>query len=117
VRRQRPGTDAVYESIAMHGIVFSRKRSERRLATVITATFLLWALGGCAGDQVKDLGGGQHSVSACSESGLTNPQVKAVRAADNYCGKFDQVSVVERFEPDTCPKPATSAMAVVFTCR
>jgi hypothetical protein len=104
----------VYESVDLYGI---RTHPERLVAAIITGAFLLCALAGCAGDQVKDLGGGKHSVSACSESGLTNPQVKAVRAADNYCGKFDQVSVVERFEPDTCPKPASSAMAVVFTCR
>lgn len=101
----------------MHETVCSCNWPGGLVAAIVTAAFLLWAFAGCAGDQVKDLGSGKHSVSACSESGLTNPQVKAVRAADNYCGKFDQVSVVERFEPDTCPKPATSAMAVVFTCR
>jgi hypothetical protein len=101
----------------MQGIVYSRLRAGWLAVAIATGAFLPGALAGCAGDQVKDLGGGKHSVSACSESGLTNPQVQAVRAADNYCGKFDQVSVVERFEPDACPKPATSAMAVVFSCR
>jgi hypothetical protein len=86
-------------------------------AAIVSTGLLLVVLAGCSGDQVRDLGGGKHSVSACSDSGLTNPQVNAVRAADHYCGKFDQVSVVERFEPDTCPTPATSAMAVVFSCR
>ncbi|HYC09238.1 MAG TPA: hypothetical protein VEC10_06330 [Steroidobacteraceae bacterium] len=89
----------------------------RLIASMVCTCLVLGALAGCAGDQVKDLGAGKHSVSACSDSGLTNPQVNAVRAADHYCGKFDQVSVVERFEPDTCPTPATSAMAVVFSCR
>jgi len=84
---------------------------------VIGAGLPLSMLTGCAGTKVKDLGDGQHSVSACSDSGLTNPQVTAVRAADNYCGKFGQVSVVERFEPDRCPTAATSATALVFTCR
>jgi len=101
----------------MYQAVSSRNSPGRFVMSLISMALLLWMLAGCAGDQVKDLGDGKHSVSACSESGLTNPQVNAVRAADHYCGKFDQVSVVERFEPDTCPTPATSAMAVVFTCR
>jgi hypothetical protein len=97
--------------------VYRRSTPARLIASTVSIGLLLGALAGCAGEQVRDLGGGKHSVSACSDSGLTNPQVNAVRAADHYCGKFDQVSVVERFEPDTCPTPATSAMAVVFTCR
>ncbi|HTT36330.1 MAG TPA: hypothetical protein VLV29_08660 [Steroidobacteraceae bacterium] len=101
----------------MHEDVCRRSPANRLIAAVVSTGLLLGALAGCAGGQVKDLGGGKHSVSACSDSGLTNPQVNAVRAADHYCGKFDQVSVVERFEPDTCPTPATSAMAVVFSCR
>jgi hypothetical protein len=118
VPSRRPGTSPPYiEANTMYQSEFSRAR-RRPFAVAIGGTaLLLWTLAGCAGGQVKDLGGGQHSVSACSESGLTNPQVNAVRAADQYCGKFDQMSVVERFEPDTCPKPATSALAVVFTCR
>jgi len=100
----------------MYEDVCRRSPATRLIAGIVSTGLLLGAVG-CAGDPVKDLGGGKHSVSACSDSGLTNPQVNAVRAADHYCGKFDQVSVVERFEPDTCPTPATSAMAVVFRCR
>jgi len=83
----------------------------------IAAAFLLATLAGCAGSPVKDLGGGKHSVSACSDSGLTNPQVNAVRAADDYCGKFNEVSVVDRFEPEACAKGSTAATAVIFSCR
>jgi hypothetical protein len=107
----------------MHAINSACEASNRRppgwLMTIALSggALVLSTLAGCAGSQVKDLGGGQHSISACSDSGLTNPQVKAVRAADNYCGKFDQVSVVDRFEPETCPKGATAATAVVFSCR
>ena len=101
----------------MYEDVRRRSPAAALTAAIVSTGLLLAALAGCAGDQVRDLGGGKHSVSACSDSGLTNPQVNAVRAADHYCGKFDQVSVVERFEPDTCQTPATSAMAVVFSCR
>ena len=110
----------MFESNAMYQGVCRRSPATRWIAGIVSTALLLGLLGalaGCAGDQVKDLGGGKHSVSACSDSGLTNPQVNAVRAADHYCGRFDQAPVVERFEPDTCPTPATSAMAVVFSCR
>lgn len=78
---------------------------------------VLLLLAGCAGEQTEDLGGGKYTVSACSDAGLTNPQVGAVRAADRYCGKFGEAAVVERFDEQSCGKPATAATAVVFSCR
>jgi hypothetical protein len=88
-----------------------------RWIAVIGAELVVLALAGCAGDQIKELGGGRHSVSACSDSGLTNPQVKAVQAADKYCGKFGQMAVVQKFDADSCAKAATTAVTAEFTCR
>jgi len=80
------------------------------------AAFALLTLAGCAASQVKDLGDGKRSISACSDAGLTNPQVKAVQAADGYCGHFGQVAVVDRFDEGSCGKQSTSA-TLIFTCR
>jgi hypothetical protein len=89
-----------------------------RWFAILAAELALLALAGCARDRVKDLGGGRHSITACSEAGLTNPQVQVVRAADNYCGKYGQAAVVQRFEPESCPSAAASAaIAAEFICR
>ena len=78
---------------------------------------LLLMLAGCGSEPVKDLGGGHHSVSACSDAGVTNPQVRAVAAADRYCHKFGEAAVVDRFDEEVCSRPSTTATAAVFTCR
>jgi hypothetical protein len=85
---------------------------------ILAAQLALLTLAGCAREQVRDLGGGRHSITACSDAGLTNPQVQAVHAADHYCGKYGQAAVVQRFEPESCPGAAASAaIAAEFTCR
>jgi hypothetical protein len=89
-----------------------------RWFVILAAELALLTLTGCAREQVRDLGGGRHSVTACSEAGLTNPQVQAVHAADHYCGKYGQAAVVQRFEPESCPSAAASAaIAAEFICR
>jgi len=88
-----------------------------RCVAIIAAEFALLTLAGCAGDPVKDLGGGRHSIIACSDLGVTNPQVKAVRGAQKYCERYGQMAVVQEFDSDSCPKEGTTAVAAEFTCR
>ncbi len=78
---------------------------------------LLLILGGCAGERVKDLGDGMHSVTACSDDRITNSQVAATRAADNYCEKTGREAVVDTFDDQACPKADMSTTRVVFACR
>jgi hypothetical protein len=83
----------------------------------LIAVGVLLVLAGCGGDRVKDLGGGRHSVTACSEADLTNPQVKASQAADRFCRKSGQSAVVEKLDEVNCPTAAAAATTVVFACR
>jgi hypothetical protein len=78
---------------------------------------LILVLTGCAGERVKDLGEGRHSLTVCSEDGITNSQVAANRAADNYCAKSALEAVVESFDEQECPNSRASATRVVFICR
>lgn len=78
---------------------------------------VLLTLAGCASDHVKDLGGGQHSITVCSDADLTNPQVKAAHAADKFCRKSGEAAVVDRLDDGSCAKGATAATTVVFACR
>jgi hypothetical protein len=78
---------------------------------------LLLMLGGCAGERVKGLGDGMHSVTACSDDHITNSQVAAIRAANQYCERTGQEAVVETFDDQTCPKTDMSTTRVVFACR
>ena len=78
---------------------------------------LLLILGGCAGERVKDLGDGMHSVTACSDDHITNSQVAATRAADSYCEKSGKEAVVDTFDDQACPKANMSTTRVVFACR
>ena len=78
---------------------------------------LLLALTGCAGEHVKNLGAGMHSVSACSDDRITNSQVVATRAANRYCEKSGQEAVVTNFDNETCPESEASTTRVVFACR
>jgi len=89
----------------------------KRLDPRLIGAAVLLALAGCAGDRVKDLGGGRHSVTVCSEADLTNPQVKAAQAADKFCRKSSQTAVVEKLDDVTCPTAAAAAITVVFACR
>jgi hypothetical protein len=73
---------------------------------------------GCSHDQVRDLGGGTHSITACSEAGITNPQVLALRSADKYCAKFGQAAAVQGFNSTVCPSSTlSSAISAEFTCK
>ena len=73
---------------------------------------------GCAHDQVRDLGGGTHSITACSDAGVTNPQVMAVRAADKYCARFGQSAAVQKLDSKACPNSTmSSAISAEFTCK
>lgn len=78
---------------------------------------LLLLLSGCAGERVKDLGEGMHSVSACSDDGLINPQVAAAQAADRFCEKDGREAVVDTFETQACPRSDVATTRVVFACR
>jgi hypothetical protein len=78
---------------------------------------VLLVLAGCGGERVKDLGGGRHSVTVCSEANLTNPQVKASQVADKFCLKSGESAVVEKLDEVTCPTAAAAATTVVFACR
>ena len=88
-----------------------------RSFAILAAALAFLMLAGCAREQVRDLGGGRLSVTACSEAGLTNPQVQAIHAADSYCSKYGQAAVVQRFEPQSCPRTSAAAIAAEFTCR
>jgi Tfp pilus assembly protein PilP len=79
--------------------------------------FVLLILGGCAGERVKDLGGGIHSVTACSDDRISNSQVAATRAANNYCAKSGMEAVVDTFTEQDCPKSEIPTTQVVFACR
>jgi Tfp pilus assembly protein PilP len=73
--------------------------------------------GGCAGERVKDLGDGMHSVTACSDDHITNSQVAATQAANKYCEKTEKEAVVDTFDDQACPKSDMSTTRVVFACR
>jgi Tfp pilus assembly protein PilP len=77
----------------------------------------LLTLAGCAGERVKDLGDGMHSVTACAEDRITNSQVLATRAANQYCEKTGREAVVDTFDDQACPKSEMSTTRVVFACR
>jgi hypothetical protein len=77
----------------------------------------LMMLAACSGERVKNLGDGLHSINACSDDALINPQVTATKAADKYCEKSGQEAVVSTFDTQACPKSDTSATRVVFACR
>jgi hypothetical protein len=91
--------------------------SGRLAASRFIGVGALLVLAACGGDRVKDLGGGRHSVTVCSEANLTNPQVTASRAADRFCGKSGQTPVVERLDEVNCPTAPAAATTVVFACR
>jgi hypothetical protein len=93
-------------------IVYSTHRALRVLGPA-----MLLVLAGCAGDRVKDLGGGTHSLTVCSDAGLTNPQVQASQAADRFCRKTGETAAVVKLDEVTCPTAATVATTVVFACR
>jgi hypothetical protein len=78
---------------------------------------LLLTLTACSTQKVTNLGDGLHSVSACSEDALINPQVTATRAADKYCEKTGQEAVVTNFDTQACPRSDVSTTRVVFACR
>jgi hypothetical protein len=94
----------------------NRDHLRRRIRRLIGSAMLL-ALGSCGGDPVKDLGGGKHSVTVCSDADLTNPQVKATQAADKFCRKSGEAAVVEKLDEVSCPKAAAAATTVVCMCR
>jgi hypothetical protein len=77
----------------------------------------LLMLAACASEPVQNLGNGLHSVSACSADMITNSQVTATRAANQYCEKTGQEAVVDTFDDDKCPKSDLSTTRVVFACR
>jgi hypothetical protein len=73
---------------------------------------------GCSHSQVRDLGGGAHSITACSDAGVTNPQVLALHSADKYCAKFGQAAAVRKFDSTSCPSSTiSSAISAEFTCK
>jgi hypothetical protein len=78
---------------------------------------LFFFLDGCAGERVKDLGDGMHSVAACSDDRITNSQVAATREANKYCEMTGKEAVVDTFDDQTCPKTDMSTTRVVFACR
>ena len=92
-------------------------RCSRHRARRLIGAGVLLVLAGCAGDRVKDLGGGTHSVTVCSDAGLTNPQVQASQAADRFCHKSGETAAVVKLDEVTCPTAATVATTVVFACR
>ena len=78
---------------------------------------LVLILGGCAGERVKDLGDGMHSVTACSDDRISNSQVAATRAANKYCEETGKEAVVDTFDDQRCPTADMSTTRVVFACR
>jgi len=95
----------------------SAARDMKRIFPILEVLVALTIVG-CAHDQVRDLGGGTHSITACSDGGITNPQVTALRAADKYCAKFGQSAAVRKLDSKSCPDSAmSSAISAEFTCR
>ena len=61
-------------------------------------TLCLLMLSACAGQAVSDVGAGRYSVTATSTHGVVAARERAVKLANQYCGRSSQQAVVESFE-------------------
>jgi hypothetical protein len=75
-------------------------------------------LAGCAHLEVQDLGDGRHALTATSPSGgYYGAHEEAVERANEYCRRYRQTGVIERFEDlPALGLQGEHTSRVVFTC-
>lgn len=93
-------------------------RAAGRTAQRAAASLALLLLAGCSDLKVDDLADGRHALTSTSPSGdYYGSREEAVDRANEYCHRYKQTAVIERFEDE----PVTGLQSgrttrVVFTC-
>lgn len=88
----------------------------RRTTSVCTVAVALMV--GCAHVAVRDLGEGQHALTAVAPSGgYAGSHEEAVEEANAFCSQSRRTAVIERFEDSPTLGPlGEHTSTAVFTC-